>query len=247
MSECILAVKNVTKRFSGHVVIDNVSLSINKGDIYGLIGANGAGKSTLMKIICGLVRQNSGSYELFGESKGKKLFEARSKVGVLIEAPAMYGELTAMQNLEVQYRYLYGRKADERYLKELLALVGLEDTGKKIVMKFSLGMKQRLGLAVALIGEPEFLILDEPYNGLDPIGVVEIRDTLEKLNKEKNVTILISCHNLDQMAILATRYGFIHKGKLMKEITAEQLNRECKNREINLEAYYVQLHAMWRD
>lgn len=243
MSEIVLKTQGLTKKYTDEYAVNHVDMAVNQGDIYGFIGINGAGKTTFMRIICGLVKPTEGSMALFGASGGKELRAARKKIGALIEHPAFYPAMTAMENLEVQRRYLnmdLGKNRKEA-MQELLELVGLEDTGHKRVGAFSLGMKQRMGLAIALIGNPELLILDEPTIGLDPVGVVELRELLMKLNRERNITVFFSSHNLSEMERLATRYGFLHKGKLVKEITAEKLEEECKAREMDLEKYFMDL------
>lgn len=248
MQEIVLKAEELTKKYFDAYAADHVTMEINKGDIYGFIGANGAGKTTFMRMVCGLVKPTEGSLALFGASGGKELRKARKKIGALIEHPAFYPNMTAMENLEVQRRYLdmdLGKNR-KKAMQELLEVVGLENTGRKRAGAFSLGMKQRLGLAVALIGNPELLILDEPTIGLDPLGVVELRELLVKLNQERNMTIFFSSHNLSEMERLATRYGFLHKGKLMKEITAEKLEEECRNREMDLERYFMDLVVKFR-
>lgn len=242
MAEAILVTRDLTKQFQGEYAVNRVSMTVNRGDIYGFIGINGAGKTTFMRMLCGLVRPMEGSIELFGETE--KLQHARKKLGALIEHPAIYTNMSAMENLEIQRRYLnidFGEDSKKK-MEELLQLVGLENVGKKKTGKFSLGMKQRLGLALALIGNPECIILDEPSIGLDPIGVVELREFLVKLNRERNLTIFFSSHNLSEMSRLATRYGFLHRGKLVKELTAQELERECNG--ADLESYFVDLIAI---
>lgn len=243
MSGIILKTEGLTKKYMDAYAVDHVDMEINQGDIYGFIGINGAGKTTFMRMVCGLVKPNGGSMALFGASGGKELRAARKKIGALIEHPAFYPTMTALENLEVQRRYLDMDLGKERKkaMRELLELVGLEDTGRKKVGAFSLGMKQRMGLAIALIGNPQFLILDEPTIGLDPVGVVELRELLLKLNRERNITIFFSSHNLSEMERLATRYGFLHKGKLVKELTAEKLEEECRMKEMDLEKYFMDL------
>ncbi len=201
-------------------------MTIRKGDIYGFIGKNGAGKTTLIRLITGLIHKTNGEIELFGGSSESELNAARAMVGSLIETPAFYGNMTARENLEVSrlVRNIVGKSC----IDEVLKLVGLEDTGKKKVKNFSLGMRQRLGIANALIGNPRILILDEPINGLDPMGIVEIRELLKKVNREKDVTILISSHILGELSELATCYGIISNGKLIEEISAEALNEKCR-------------------
>lgn len=201
-------------------------MTIRKGDIYGFIGKNGAGKTTLIRLITGLIHKTNDEIELFGGSSESELNAARAMVGSLIETPAFYGNMTARENLEVSR--LVRNIAGKSCIDEVLKLVGLEDTGKKKVKNFSLGMRQRLGIANALIGNPRILILDEPINGLDPMGIVEIRELLKKVNREKDVTILISSHILGELSELATCYGIISNGKLIEEISAEALNEKCR-------------------
>lgn len=248
MGDAVLVARNLTKIYLRVPAVDHVSMTVNRGDIYGFIGANGAGKTTFMRMICGLVKPAGGEIELFGVKGTKALQEARKKMGALIEHPAIYPNMSAMENLEIQRRYLGMNRenASKETLRDLLELVGLGDAGLKRAGQFSLGMKQRLGLAIALIGNPEFIILDEPTIGLDPVGVVELRSLLQQLNRERNMTIFFSSHNLSEMERLATRYGFMHKGKLVKEITAEQLEQECAGRGVDLERYFLDLIARFR-
>lgn len=200
MAEILLKTEGLTKTYQGACAVDHVAMEIRKGDIYGFIGVNGAGKTTFMKMVCGLTAPREGSMALFGASGGAPLRMARRKIGALIEHPAFYPNMTALENLEVQGRYLdmdLGKNHRQAIL-DLLEQVGLPDTGRKRAGAFSLGMKQRLGLAIALIGNPELLILDEPTIGLDPVGVVELRELLLKLNRERNLTIFFSSHNLSE-------------------------------------------------
>ena len=199
-------------------------MNIKKGDIYGFIGRNGAGKTTLIKMLVGLSQPTSGSIELFDS---KNLNKARRKIGTVIEAPAFIPHLSARQNMFIQWTLL-GSK-DKSIIDETLKLVGLDNVGNKKVKKFSLGMKQRLGIAMTLMGEPEFLILDEPTNGLDPEGIIEIRQMLKKLNQEKGLTILISSHILGELSKLATRYGIINDGVLIDEFTEQELTERCQS------------------
>jgi len=212
------------KKYGEHVVLKNISMNIEKGDIYGFIGKNGVGKTTFMRAILGLTPINSGEVEFFDE---KTINQVGLNVGSLIEAPGLYKNATAYENLK-RFSILYG--ADESKIKELLELVGLANTGKRKAKDFSLGMRQRLGIAIALLGDPEFLVLDEPINGLDPEGIKEIRDIIEKLNKERNVTFLISSHLLDELSKVVTKYGIINNGELVEEISAEELKEKCKNK-----------------
>ena len=224
MSEYIIETNNLSKSFGNKKACDQVSMHVKRGDIYGFIGRNGAGKTTAMKLILGLLRPNEGEISLFGSNTN--LAESRRKIGSLIETPAIYKGASAIENMR-RFAILYG--GDENEIVNLLDLVGLGDTGNKKAGQFSLGMKQRLGIAIALLGDPEILILDEPVNGLDPAGIKEIRDTIIKLNKEKGVTFLISSHLLDELAKITTTYGIIADGKLVEEISAKDLKAKCEN------------------
>ena len=224
MTEIICQTKDLCKNYKNVHVLENVNLSIKRGEIYGLIGENGAGKSTLIRILTGLAFKSSGGINLFG--KTERLQCERAKIGCTVEMPALYKDMTAEQNLEIQ-RVQRGIP-NKKCISKTLELVGLDNTNEKKVNNFSLGMKQRLSLAIALLGEPEFLILDEPVNGLDPTGIIELREMLKKLTKENHVTILISSHILSELNQLATCYGFLHHGKLLRQITAAQLGEECK-------------------
>ena len=224
MSEYIIETNNLSKTFGNKKACDQVSMHVKHGDIYGFIGRNGAGKTTAMKLILGLLRPNEGEISLFGSNTN--LAESRRKIGSLIETPAIYKGASAIENMR-RFAILYG--GDENEIVNLLDLVGLGDTGNKKAGQFSLGMKQRLGIAIALLGDPEILILDEPVNGLDPAGIKEIRDTIIKLNKEKGVTFLISSHLLDELAKITTTYGIIADGKLVEEISAEDLKAKCED------------------
>lgn len=226
MNEFILRTRNLTKNFKGTSVLDNVNMNIKKGQIYGLIGLNGAGKTTLIRLITGLSVKKSGSIELFGESEERKFNALRSRVGCLIETPAMYPNKTGYENLEIE-RIQKGIPG-EKCIEKILNIVGLQEAKHKSVRNYSLGMKQRLGIAMALIGDPEFIILDEPVNGLDPVGIIEVRELLKKLNTEYGVTILIASHILEELHQLSTCYGIIHKGKLIEEITEKELTDRCK-------------------
>ncbi|WP_147534029.1 ABC transporter ATP-binding protein [Bacillus marasmi] len=226
MSEYILRTHQLSKQYKKQFALNKVNLSIKKGSIYGFIGQNGAGKSTLIKLVTGLAYPTTGHIELFGKSNSAELIQARKRIGTIIEGPALYPHMTAMENLEAN-RLLKGIPGQDSVGK-ILKLVGLQDTGKKKAKNFSLGMKQRLGIGIALLGEPEFLILDEPINGLDPMGVVEIRELLMRLNREYGITILISSHILSELHLLATHYGIIHKGELLEELTADEINHKCQ-------------------
>lgn len=220
--ETILKISNLTKKFKNKVAVDKLNMTINRGDIYGFIGKNGAGKTTAMRLILGTAFPNEGKIELFG---GQPLGEARKRIGALIEAPGIYRNCTAYENMK-RFSILYGGTDEE--ISENLELVGLSDTGKKKAGQFSLGMKQRLGIAIALLGNPEFLVLDEPINGLDPEGIKEIRDCILRLNREKGVTFLISSHLLDELAKIVTRYGIINNGVLIEEISSTELEHRCE-------------------
>ena len=226
MKKVVLKTYNITKKYGEQLAVDNVNMTIKKGDIYGFIGQNGAGKTTLIRLITGLIHKSGGEIELLGANEENELNKARTMVGSLIESPSLYTNMTARENLEVSrlVRNIPGKKC----IDEVLELVGLKDVEKKKVKNFSLGMRQRLGIANALMGNPKLLILDEPINGLDPMGIVEIRELLKKINKEKDMTILISSHILSELSELATTYGIISYGIFIEEITAKQLSEKCR-------------------
>lgn len=226
MNNIVLKTHNITKKYVDQLAVNNINMTIKKGDIYGFIGRNGAGKTTLIRLITGLIHKTNGDIELFGASGENELNDARTMIGSLIETPAFYGNMTVRENLEVSR--LVRNIAGKECIDEVLKLVGLHDTGKKKVKNFSLGMRQRLGIANALLGNPRLLVLDEPINGLDPMGIVEIRELLKKVNKEKEVTILISSHILGELSELATCYGIISEGKLIEEISSADLNEKCR-------------------
>lgn len=228
MNEIILKTNKITKKYGTQAAVDSINMTIKKGDIYGFIGQNGAGKTTLMRMITGLIHKTSGDIELLGGSTESELNNARTMVGSLIETPCFYGGMTARENLEVSR--LVRNIAGKECIDEVLKLVGLTDVNikKKKVKNFSLGMRQRLGIANALLGNPRLLILDEPINGLDPMGIIEVRELLKKVNKEKDVTILISSHILGELSELATCYGIISHGKLIEEISSEKLNEKSR-------------------
>ncbi|MBD5542016.1 MAG: ABC transporter ATP-binding protein [Lachnospiraceae bacterium] len=219
----VLRTENLTKVYGGHKAVNAVNIHVKKGDIYGFIGKNGAGKSTLMKMVAGLASPTEGKIELFGSSDIEK---QRMRIGSLIEEPGLYPGMTAAENLEV-YRRAYGI-TNRRIVNDTLDFIGLGDTGKKKVGKFSMGMKQRLGIAIALLKSPDFLILDEPINGLDPMGIHEIREFLIALNREKNITMMISSHILGELSKIATTYGIIRDGELVDEFSAEELSTRCR-------------------
>lgn len=226
MNEHVLKTNNLTKSYHKVNALHDVSITLESGKIYGLIGQNGAGKTTLMRLVSGLSFPTDGSMELFGHTGEKALQIERKRIGCMIEYPSLAPNMTAKDNLKL-HRIMRGIPNKE-VEDELLKLVGLNETGKKKVKNFSLGMKQRLGIAVALLGNPELLILDEPINGLDPIGVVEIRNLLKNLCEERQMTILISSHNLPELYQTATDYIIIHKGEIMQTLNLEQLDEFCR-------------------
>ena len=233
LSEYLLCTRGLTKRFGHHNAVDHVDLHIPKGAIYGFIGRNGAGKTTCLKMISGLSTPTAGEIEIFGY-KGRELEQMRSRIGCLIEAPGLYENMTAYENLKTKCLFCGIHK--KGYIEDILDTVGLIDTGKKKTKHFSLGMKQRLGIGLALVGEPDLLVLDEPINGLDPQGIAEVRETLHRLQQERNMTILISSHILEELSKIATDYGIIHNGTLLQELTREELMRRCSERiEITLD------------
>lgn len=223
----ILTTDGLTKQYKHFKALDNFSMHVPKGSIYGFVGKNGAGKTTLIRLICGLQNPTSGEYLLY-EKKGtdKAIAKARRRMGAVVETPSIYQNMTARENLRQQFDIL-GLPSYEG-IDELLSLTGLSDTGKKKAKDFSLGMRQRLGIAIALAGDPDFLVLDEPANGLDPQGIIEIRELILKLNKERQITALISSHILDELSRLATHYGFIDHGQMIKEISAKDLESACR-------------------
>jgi ABC-2 type transport system ATP-binding protein len=226
MQETVFATKALSKKYGSLFALNGVNMQIQKGDIYGFVGENGAGKTTLIRILAGTALKTSGEMSLFGVSDARQMPKQRHRIGGVIEAPAVYPDLSAVENLEIARLQL--GIPDKACIQKALETVRLTDTGKKKAKDFSLGMKQRLGLAMALIGEPEFLVLDEPTNGLDPSGIVEFRELIRTLNKERGITILVSSHILSELYQLATCYGFIHKGELVEQITLEQLDEKCR-------------------
>lgn len=198
-----------------------------RGAIYGFVGKNGAGKTTLIRLICGLQEPTSGSYTLYGAKNTEPgIARCRRRMGAVVETPSIYLDMSAEENLKEQFRIIGLPSFDD--IPDLLRLVGLENTGKKKAKNFSLGMKQRLGIAIALAGSPDFLILDEPINGLDPQGIIEIRELILKLNREEQITFLISSHILDELSRLATHYGFIDSGHMVREMSAKELDAACR-------------------
>ena len=220
--ENVVAINGISKKYGKALVLDNVSFEIPKGSIFGLVGRNGAGKTTLMRIITGLSDPTSGSYSISGVSSGdKNILTVRRRMGSIIESPAVFKNLSAYDNIKLQYINLGMTSFDD--IHELLELVELKDTGRKPAGKFSLGMRQRLGIAVALCGKPDMLILDEPINGLDPQGIIQMREILLKINRERHTTILISSHILEELSKLATHYAFIEGGKILQTLSSEEL------------------------
>lgn len=223
----ILQTSKLTKRYKNFYALKGLSMHVPKGSIYGLVGKNGAGKTTLVRLICGLQKPTKGSYVLYGiKNTDRKIVKSRRRMGAVVESPAIYMDMTAEDNLKQQCLILGIPTYDS--IPEILELVGLQNTGNKKARNFSLGMKQRLGIAVALVGNPDFLVLDEPINGLDPQGIIEIRELILKLNREYQITVLISSHILDELARLATHYGFVDDGRIVKEISAEELDNICQ-------------------
>lgn len=225
--EYCLTTNGLCKQYKQDKALHHLSMHVPKGSIYGFVGKNGAGKTTLIRLICGLQKETSGEYTLYGiKNTDKAIAKARRRMGAIVESPSVYPDMTAEENLKIQYRVL-GMPSYEG-IGELLKLVGLADTGRKKVRNFSLGMRQRLGIAVALAGNPDFLILDEPINGLDPQGIIEIRELILKLNRERQITVLISSHMLAELSKLATHYGFIDKGAIVREISAQEMEAACR-------------------
>ena len=225
--EYILTTNGLGKQYRQFKALDGFSMHVPKGSIYGFVGKNGAGKTTLIRLICGLQKPTSGTYTLYGiENTDKNIVKSQRRIGAVVETPSIYLDMTAEENLKQQYRILGLPSFDG--IKDLLKLVGLEETGKKKAKNFSLGMKQRLGIAIALAGSPDFLVLDEPVNGLDPQGIIEMRELILKLNREQQITVLISSHILDELSRLATHYGIIDRGQMIKELSAEELEAACR-------------------
>ena len=225
--EYVLTTSALSKKYRKFEALKDLTMHIPKGAIYGFVGRNGAGKTTLIRVICGLQEPTSGEYAIYGISnKDRQIAKSRHRMGAVVETPSIYLDMTAEDNLKQQALVL--GLPNYESIPEILKLVGLENTGKKKARNFSLGMKQRLGIAVALIGNPDFIVLDEPINGLDPQGIVEIRELILKLNREHGITVLISSHILGELSKLATHYGFIEKGHIVKEISAADLEAACR-------------------
>ena len=225
--EYVLETNGLSKRYRDFTALNGLNMHIPKGSIYGFVGRNGAGKTTLIRLICGLQEPTDGSITLYGaKNTDTEIYRCRRRMGAVVESPAVYTDMTAVENIRQQYRVL-GLPSDDG-IEELLHLVSLGDTGKKKAKNFSLGMRQRLGIAIALAGNPDFLVLDEPVNGLDPQGIIEMRELILKLNREHGITVLISSHILDELSRLATHYGFIDGGHIVKEMSAEELEKRCR-------------------
>ena len=240
----VLQTNKLCKQYGKFNALKDLTINVPKGAIYGMVGRNGAGKTTLIRIVTGLNNPTSGEYSLFGVSvKDKKILGMRRKTGAVVETPSLHPEMTAKDNLIQQTKAL--GISDEK-LDDILKLVGLADTGKKKAKNFSLGMRQRLGIAFSLVGDPEFLVLDEPINGLDPQGIMEVREMILKLNREKGITILISSHILDELSRLATHYCFIEQGHVIKEMSAEELEKVTR-RSLHVNVNDTQLLAQVLD
>lgn len=230
----IFSSRQLTKRYRDNTVVDRVDMTVARGDIYGFVGANGAGKTTLIRLICGLANPSDGDFSLFGVGSGSRdITAARRRISAIVEAPALHSNMSASDNFILQCRIL---GISPSGYPELMDCVGLSDmkASKRKAGNYSLGMKQRLGIALALTGGPEFIILDEPLNGLDPQGIIDIRALIIRLNREGGITFLISSHILRELSLVATKYGFISKGKLLKEISAGELHAECR-RSVDIE------------
>lgn len=223
----VLKTNSLCKHYKNFKALGGLTMHVPKGSIYGFVGRNGAGKTTLIRMVCGIQFPTGGNFELYGvKNTDKKISDIRRKMGAVIETPSIIPYLNARENLKMQYDIM--GMPDYKGIDELLDLVGLKNTGKKLAKNFSLGMRQRLGIAVALCGNPDLLVLDEPINGLDPQGIIDIRELILKLNREKKITIIISSHILDELAKIATHYGFINDGRIVREMSAEELEQECR-------------------
>lgn len=243
----VLETFNLSKKYKRQWALKDVNMHVSKGDIYGFVGENGSGKTTVIRLVTGLIFPTEGSTALFGVSdKSEQILSERKKVGAIVETPSIYLNMSARENLKIQCSILGIKENVEEKVKQALLDVGLSDLydNKKNATNFSLGMRQRLGIAMALLGEPEFIILDEPMNGLDPAGIVEIRELILKLNSEKEITFLISSHILSELSLVATKYGIISKGKLIKEITAEELKNECRSSVVITTDSYEELYNL---
>ena len=223
----VLKTNSLCKHYKNFKALGGLTMHVPKGSIYGFVGRNGAGKTTLIRMVCGIQFPTGGNFELYGvKNTDKKISDIRRKMGAVIETPSIIPYLNARENLKMQYDIM--GMPDYKGIDELLDLVGLKNTGKKLAKNFSLGMRQRLGIAVALCGNPDLLVLDEPINGLDPQGIIDVRELILKLNREKKITIIISSHILDELSKIATHYGFINDGRIVREMSAEELEQECR-------------------
>ena len=218
----IIKTKNLSHHYSNHEqTLFDINLNIEKGCIYGFLGPNGSGKTTTLSLLLGLLNKQEGDIEIFGQHLHSNRIDILKRIGSIIETPSLYGHLTAKENLEV-YRSIYG--ASKERVKEVLTIVGLEDTGRKPAKKFSLGMKQRLSIALALLPNPELLILDEPTNGLDPAGIIELRQLIKRLNQEYGMTILVSSHILSEVEKMVSHVGIIYRGKMLFQGSLQELH-----------------------
>ena len=225
--EYVLQTNGLTKKYRHFKALNQLTMNVPKGAIYGFVGRNGAGKTTLIRLICGLQFPTSGGYTLYGrKDTDKDISRSRRRMGAVVETPSIYLDMTAQDNLKYQYRIL--GLPSYAGMEDILKLVGLADTGDKRAGNFSLGMRQRLGIATAPVGSPDFLVLDEPVNGLDPQGIIEIRELILKLNRERQITFLVSSHILDELSRMATHYGFIDRGQMVKEVSAADLEKSCR-------------------
>lgn len=225
--EYVLKTENLCKSYWRFKALDCLSMNVPEGAIYGFVGKNGAGKTTLIRLICGLQDPTDGEFTLFGvKNSDRSISKMRRRIGAVVETPAFFGDMTAEENLRMQYKMLGLPSYDG--IDKLLEYVDLRDTGNKKAKNFSLGMKHRLGIAIALCGDPDMLILDEPINGLDPQGIIEVRELILRLNRERHITVLISSHILEELSKLATCYGFIDKGRIVEEISVEELEHKCR-------------------
>jgi ABC-2 type transport system ATP-binding protein len=225
--EYVLKTNELSKTYGHFKALNGLSMNVPQGAIYGFVGKNGAGKTTLIRLICGLQEPTGGTYTLYGrENNDSNITKSRRRMGAIVETPSIYLDMTAEENMRQQFQIIGLPNFDA--ISDILKLVGLSDTGKKKAKHFSLGMRQRLGIAIALAGDPDFLVLDEPANGLDPQGIIEIRELILKLNRQRQITVLISSHILDELSRLATHYGFIDNGRIVKEMSAEELETACR-------------------
>lgn len=227
MNDYVIETKQVTKAYGSFLALDHVNIHVKRGSIYGLVGDNGAGKSTLLKLFAGHAYATGGEIRLFGRYEEKELERCRKQIGCIIEQPGFFPNMTVEQTLK--YYCIQKGVPDKKKVEEMLKLTGIEEKRKSKCGKLSLGQKQRLGLAIAMIGEPQVLLLDEPINGLDPSGIIEFRSLLHHLNEEKNITILLSSHILSELQQTATEYGFLSKGRMLEEISAQELHEKCSD------------------